>query len=146
MPPQLFYLLTLSFWRHIYILSRCLWTLTINILPLKSSVELEFTESLANPLAKGKALFYLTTKKGSWNKWRSGERSFMPNTIFTRVDHLSFPSLCSGLSRVPTSCFSKAHLHIFCGVVVGRCISPGCLSPFMSVVYPTHHFPVGFSI
>lgn len=67
--PQLFYLLTLSFWRHTYILSHCLWTLTINIFPLKSFIELDLTKAL--PLAKGEALFLFNDgkkKKGSLNK------------------------------------------------------------------------------
>lgn len=46
MLPQLSYLPTLLFGRYIYILSRCLWTFTINIFSLKSSVKLDFTQTL----------------------------------------------------------------------------------------------------
>ena len=74
------------------------------------------------------------------NKWKSGERSFVHSTLLTRVDHLPFPSLGSGLSLVPTLCFSKA--HVFCHVAVGRWLSPWHLCPLVSVAYPTHRFAV----
>lgn len=87
-PPQLFYLLTGFLGTHLYSKSVPLDFYHKYILS-QIICKVRLYSSLANPLAKRKALFYLTMKTRGSNKWRSGESNFMHSTVFARVDHFS---------------------------------------------------------